>query len=645
MKMSENNDIAEEERAFNAMLHEAFGGSQPPDLSDQILFRFYNSATDSDSEVQQVQQRKSSRENRSRAKHVTVVAAAIVTLAAMVAGVIALQPDLNFTGSVTELVEDAEREDGGGNGPATAESGNDSQTPKSVKKKNPKRKPLKGIPMIVQTPESELTESELDQGDLPDPPNSDGSETADLAFVSAQVDAEMQGYWEAVGITPTAEATAEETAGRLANALGMEVSVDAVADVEQLQAELAQSLNAEAIARRWLRQITNQRSGRMDAEARDQLVSEIAHCIQTGSSFDKIVAGWLNGESKNTGAFFSALAAGSRSVGGEHGMVRSLAALTLNVDVRCTRCHDAYIEGNGQQSDYWNFVAFLKRGVRKDVDGQFEVDLGNGSAAPVFYELSDGRQRVADARVSANWTSRSASDGYQSIKEFAKGLEGSPELASGVVNSLWQLVHGQPLRGRVVDPISAPHNEALQRLEEQLTEDVIESRFNLARTLALIIASPATRRAVPETLLPENLWVASQEDTSAAMSAVDAFAAVLPPRVSLPAAQRTDQVLRSIGARIGSTGRASLAQIGEGGKVSKAPSAKPLAPDFPRKAELLPVQWLELIKDRDSQINHLGYLAGQNEIPVHVQESVKALKDADVDTKLLLHLAWWLVKP
>ena len=642
--MSENTHTAEEERAFNAMLDEAFGGSRPPDLSNQILARFDNSAPDSDSTAKSVHQRKSSRGNRSRSKRVTVVAASITALAAMVAGVIALQPDHDITDSVTELVENAERDNGGGNEPAIADAGNNSQTAKP-KKRNPKRKPPKGIPMIVQTPDSERTDSELEQGVVPDSPAVDEIEAAELALVSAQVDTELQGYWKAIGINPTSEATAEQTAARLANALGMKVSVDAVSDVDQLQAELSQSLNAEAIARRWLQQITNQRSGRMDAEVRGQLVSEIASCIQTGSSFGKIVAGWLNGESKNAGAFFSALAAGPRSAGGEHGMARSLAALTLNVDIRCTRCHDSYIEGNGKQSDYWNFFAFLKRGAQKNADGQFEVDLGDNTSDPVFYELSDGRQRVADARLSADWMSESDLEGYQRLKEFSKDLEGSPELASGIVNSLWQLVHGQPLQGRVVDPISAPHNEALQRLEAQLTKDLIDSRFNVARTLALIVASPATRRTVPETLLPENLWVANQKDTSAAMNAVDAFAAALPPRVSLPSSQRTDQVLRSIGARIDSTGRDSLAQIGEGGSAGKVKNGKPLAADFPVKAELLPVQWLELIGDRDSQVNHLGYLAGENEVPTHVQELVEAMEEAGVDSNLLLHRVWWLMKP
>ena len=643
--MSENNHTAEEERALDAMLNEALGGSRPPDLSNEILARFHNSTADAEKAVRRSNVRTSVRSNRSRKKQIAVVAVTITSLAALLAGVIALQPDHDITDTVTELVENAEHGVDGSIRARRGEAVVDSQAPKPVKKKNAKRKPPKGIPMIVQAPHSERSEKDLSPGESPESTLPEETEAAELALVSARVDAEMQGYWAAVGIEPTSEATAEETAARLAKALGMKVSAGAVTDVDQLQAELSQSLNAEAIAKRWLNQITDQRSRRMDDEVRDQLVNEIASCIQTGSSFDETVAGWLSGQSKNSGAFFTALAAGPRSAGGEHGMARSLAALTLNVDVRCTRCHDSYIEGNGQQSDYWNFLAFLNRGVQKDVDGKFTVDTGDNTIVPVFYELSDGRQRVADPRVSADWMKKSDSKGYQRIQEFSDGLVSSPELASGVVNSLWQLVHGQPLRGRVVDPISAPNNEALQRLEEQLTADLIDSRFNVARTLALIIASPATRRAVPETLLPENVWVANQADTNAAMNAVDAFAAALPPRVSLPAAQRADQVLRSIGARIDSSGRDSLAQIGEGGAASKGKDEKALAADYPVKAELLPVQWLKLIEDRDSQISHLGYLAGENEVPTHVQTSVEAMEEADVDPNLLLHRVWWLIKP
>ena len=63
------------------------------------------------------------------------------------------------------------------------------------------------------------------------------------------------------------------------------------------------------------------------------------------------------------------------------------------------------------------------------------------------------------------------------------------------------------------------------------------------------------------------------------------------------------------------------------------------------KTELLPVQWLKLIEDRNRQIEHLGYLSGQNEVPAYVQESVKAMVKAEVEPNLLLHRAWWLMKP
>ena len=263
--MSENNHTPEEERAFDAMLDEAFGGSRPPDLSSQILARFYNSAPDADGIAKRVHQRTSSRVKRSRSKQVAVVAATITALAAMVAGVIALPPDHDVTDTVTELVEHGERDNVGGNQRVVADAGDDTQIAKPKKKKDPKRKPPKGIPMIVQTPDSERNRSELKQGVVSDSPAVDELKAAELSLVSAQVDAELQGYWEAVGIKPTSEATAEQTAARLANALGTKVSVEAVSNVDQLQAELSQSLNATAIARRWLRQITNQRSGRMSA--------------------------------------------------------------------------------------------------------------------------------------------------------------------------------------------------------------------------------------------------------------------------------------------------------------------------------------------------------------------------------------------
>ena len=176
-------------------------------------------------------------------------------------------------------------------------------------------------------------------------------------------------------------------------------------------------------------------------------------------------------------------------------MLRRLAALTMNVDLRCTRCHDSHIELDGRQEDYWSFNAFLRRGVKLGPQGQLTIDATAKSLGPLFYEVSDGRQAIAEPAIPSAWMKIPSDQPIGGVGDWAQKLNGSPELARGVVNSLWQLVHGQPLRGRVIDPISAPHNESLDRLEEELVQDLRGSRFDVARTLALIIASPATRRA------------------------------------------------------------------------------------------------------------------------------------------------------
>ena len=644
--MSNDTFTTDEERAFDVVLDEALGGPRPPDLSCEILARFHNSPMEAESTTRPIRKRRKARGNRNRVIQVSAAMVVVGSLAASFAVMVAHQPDHDLKNGVSTLADNQNDASDVGSETATAANATTKKSKeRQVNQKNTNRKPPRGIQMIVQTPTpEEKTKVEPKQNGSGVDRIQESSDLTALALVSAKVDVELQGYWHAVGIEPTTEAPLEETAARLAAILGTEVSTQAVANAEQLQEELAQSVNAAAVATRWLKQITDRGSARIDAELQAKLVEELATCFQTGSSFDATVAGWLSGQSKNSSAFYTALSAGPRTASGEHGMVRRLASLTMNVDLRCTRCHDAYIEGNGLQSDYWSFLAFQKRGVERDADGKFKIDDAGSVAKPVFYELSDGRQRVADPQVPSNWMK--SPDAYKQIEPWSEDLIGSPELARGVVNSLWQLVHGQPLYGRVVDPITAPHNEALQRLEEQLTQDLIESKFNLSRTLALVIASPATRRAVPESLLPANVWVSNQDETKAAMNAVDAFAAALPARRPLPVTQRMDQVMRSIGAKIDMTGRESLGQFGENSNAVKGrKNDNSLSADFPAKADGLPVQWLKLINDRNRQIEHLGYLAGQNEVPPHVMESIEAMNKAGVDTNLLLHRVWWLMKP
>lgn len=227
-------------------------------------------------------------------------------------------------------------------------------------------------------------------------------------------------------------------------------------------------------------------------------------------------------------------------------------------------------------------------------------------------------------------------------------------MARGAVNSLWLLVHGQPLQGRVVDPITAPKHEALDRIERQLVQDLIDSRFDVARTLSLIVASPATGLEVPAPLLPENALVSSEQDKRKALEAVNAFAAALPRRAELPTGERLDQAMRAMGGKLDQDGRPFVAQIQ--GSDANPPEArpaerldasnKPLAADFPVRAESLPVQWLNLIEDPQEQVDHLGYLAGMDPLPEKLKSVIARMQEDDqLSRELMLNRVWWLVRP
>lgn len=645
-----------EEQAFDALLDEMLGKSGPPDLSRQILMRLEESADEGfvDEHPSGVTPIVPSRESRTRTNGesrsktpVFTAVALLAALAALFAVAVALQPDHSLDESgiaEQDSISDSTNVD------LADASTNRSKRPDgdgndAARPGREDRKPPRGIPMIVETPRQEETQSIADQTTPKLIPQTPASLQA-AKLVSEQLDTELRGYWNAIGIEPSADATSDEVVARLKATLGVNVSPEVVADAELLQNELVRRQVARTLASRWLEQITDNGIQRIDANSRDGLINELTSSFQSKRPFDKTLASWIDGSSKQALSFYAALAAGPRHANGSQAMSRRLASLTMNVDLRCTRCHDSLIKGDETQQDYWGFAAFLQRGISRDADGQLKIDAPLKKEKQLFYDLPDGRRRVAEPGVASRWMEMDDVGSIEKIGDWSSRLLGSPELARGVVNSLWQLVHGQPLQGRIVDPISAPHNEALDQLEEKLTQDLLVSQFDLARTLSLIISSPATRRAVPEPLKPENAWVSKESDAKSAMNAVDAFAAALPPRVELSMNQRIDESLRAIGAKIDVDGRPFVAQVGDSTqKGSVRPAEKSLSADFPARASELPVQWLKLIEDEQSQVDHLAYLAGMSELPANVHSAVEAMNEAEVDRSLLLHRVWWLVKP
>jgi hypothetical protein len=196
----------------------------------------------------------------------------------------------------------------------------------------------------------------------------------------------------------------------------------------------------------------------------------------------------------------------------------------------------------------------------------------------------------------------------------------------------------------VIDPINAPHNDALDRLESNLVDDLIQSRFDVARMLSLIIAAPVTSRGVPAVLLPENALVADEAEVNQAMETVDAFGATLPPRPSLRRSERVAQALRSVGASLGVDGQPFVAQIGENGNQRARPGkVENLAADFPQRTSSVPVQWLRRIKDYSSQVDHLAYLGGLSRVPKTVLQAAEVTREVE-DENTSLHRVWWMVR-
>ena len=137
--MSNNNYTAEEERALDAMLDEALGGARPPDLSSEILARYYNTSPQLEKAFQPSRSRRTTRGNNSHAKQVAAIAVTVTALAAMFAGLILLQPDHDVTDNVTEIVENARDNNENRSLASTVDAEQEQKKAEPDRKKSPRR--------------------------------------------------------------------------------------------------------------------------------------------------------------------------------------------------------------------------------------------------------------------------------------------------------------------------------------------------------------------------------------------------------------------------------------------------------------------------------------------------------------------------
>ena len=468
-----------------------------------------------------------------------------------------------------------------------------------------------------------------------------------VRLVSQQLDEDWGHYWHAVGVTPSAERSPDALAAWLEERLGVSIPSSDVIDAERLQAALADDAVARQLATRWLAAMTGSGFGQIRSDRRQELLDELTRCFQGTHRFDDTLIGWLALNPRLTGAWHAAI-----SADGRHTMVSRLAALTMDVDLRCARCHDSGDVDPVTQEDYWSFAALLRRDVRRH-GGQWTVEDRSGQGEDQFYDLPDGRRRLVEPGVPRSWADSPGSPATasppSSVHAWAIGLRDSPGLARGLAHSIWKWVHGRPLRPSSVDPLAVPWDEKLSDLENRLVDDLLTSGFNINRTLALVIRSPASLRTVPQSLERSGMLAADGETRRA----VAAFAVGAPAGPDLSLADRLDVALRSVGGRLDSLSddERLLAQIsppakavrrGGGGGSGRA-AAEPAEADLPTRDQPFPLTWLDSLESFDERIDHLAYLAGHRELPEAIRESVRRMRQAELSDELILHRVWWLL--
>ncbi|QEG00590.1 hypothetical protein Mal15_46610 [Stieleria maiorica] len=507
-------------------------------------------------------------------------------------------------------------------------------------------KPPRGI--TLEPPRIASTADQTQQ-DTPRPqpePESSG-ETEAVALVASRTAETVRAYWQTLGIMPTPDAAPAEMTSRLKSKLGITLSDQAINDPQRLRDLLAESSNADEISKRWLALTTGNSIAAMGRPQYSGLVDELSRSVSGGAKFDVALVSMIDGSNEHAGQWYQAI--GRR---GSEGIARQLANISINADMRCVRCHDSHIGRSGTQDDYWSFVALVKNAVKRQ-NKRWVVAEQSDASTPAFYELIDGRMSMATPKVSKYLLQ--SSEQMEDFHTWTKTLVGSDVLAGSMVDSLWQLVHGRPLKPSPVDAFAPPVDGNLDRLHRQLADDLKAHDFDVARTLALIISSPMARRSVPQVLQGDAVLTSTEQQRKHALDLVQAFAAAIEtPPSSLN--QRVDVAMRRIGGRLSSEDQtAILAQPINGkprtpkslaaldGENTASGFLQQLSVDFPGDEASLPVSWLRSIDDFDRQVQHLVYLSGRSSVTPEITAAANRLKESGSRESALSRI-WWILR-
>lgn len=464
----------------------------------------------------------------------------------------------------------------------------------------------------------------------------------DLNLVQSQMNSLLKKYWKSAGVTPTGyvdrtvlldrlQVLANIPPSRFLSSRTKDLMSVAIGeqpiDANRLHREFTDSSIARALSERWLKTIFNIDGNDKLTEQKNftAMVDEFAVAIGDDRPVDHLVAEWI----ADSGNAIHGL---PNRNGSNSADVARIAQLTLDADVRCSRCHDDRSGRHVSLSNYWSLAAVLQ---------PHDDDL--------FFETPDSRQQMANPVLPSIWTE--SPNEVSDRDSFAASRIGSQRLAAGLVDSIWTMVHGRPLSPSIIDFDTVSDDDQLRKLRSSLVDDLVSSGFQIRRTFAVVFASPV-------------LLLSTANETQQAFDAkarelskrqIETFAAFDPSSTSSSGPSQSDRVAyhQSISSDSLSTGGPELlAQIDYGSdKYSRPRSDDSFADqlqtlfwDYPIESDTIQPTWLLSISDPQQQSQHLAYLDGRDELPKPIQMADDQMRRGDVSDGLRLQRLWWLMR-
>lgn len=654
-----------DERALDALLFEAFAPArQPRDFTAEILLRLEQQAV-------RLPQRDSGSPPERSGSVVWAATAAVAMLAAsllvMLLSSDPAKPPVDVAQQTTPgaiNTPDGQPSNGASPAPAAGLATNpraNEPTESAIANKPPRRDPL-----ILSHDRQLVTPSTSDQPSVTpphEPAEADALAVQPLPSLPgsgaslAEFNQQFATYWQSVGVQPAPAIAYSRWQNRIAERFGWQPT--AASEHEVIQNAFANSDASRALAERLVEQLIV--GLKPSEERRQQLVDEATDVILSGERFDRWLSTWVTED---------ALVAQTPD-GGPHAPILAgdwFASRIVGADVGCAKCHDSPIDSRYAQDDFWGLAALFSPAANE----------------PLFYELPDGRQRVATPSVPVRWfgPSDAATQGsvpgspeaLASRNELARRVVGSPQVARTLANHLWTIGFGMPLVSATSSPLAPPHDDSLERALAMLSGRLMRENFDIRAAAQWVIASEPMKRDAPEVLGAQRWQDADEAKLAAASLAQRSFAAA---KVTAPQANRSDllammqsrsglipatltapdsllaqPLLRSpqppVQGATGAAMRQAVAPANSQPQVGQGELQDYWWSQWLADREALRGGWLNSIDNTDQQLLHAFYAAGYRDVDheqlARVEKLLQATPASEQDRAETIAQIYWILQ-